>query len=363
MKEEKFIKLAEKLIRFPSTANNLKAKEGVINFCADYIGKNKVFLKKFIEKGAASLVATLKNEKSPEVFMVGHLDVVASDKKDFIPEIKNGKVYGRGAADMKTQAAIMVEIFNYFAGKPNKPSLGLILTTDEEIGGRNGSYFLLNKKGYGCRLAIIPDGGKDLSHIVAKEKGVLHLKLTYSGKSAHAARPYLGENALDGLIDAYLKIKKTVPFLKKNEWKNSLNLAKIEGGEIINKVPDKASLYLDFRFVSEREKNDFLKKAGKTVKREKAKIEILADGSVFIQNPGNHFLKKWIKMAEESFGKKIIFDEEDAASDARFFKEKGSEVLMTRPEYANNHALNEWIDLKQSWIFYQMLKKYLEDIL
>lgn len=357
-----FLKLSQSLIEFPSSSDNPKAKRGIVGFVKNYLKKERVFVKTGINNNFPYLVATLKKEKSPKIFLVGHLDVVGADKKDFIPKIKKGRIYGRGTADMKTQDAIMIDIFKRFANKSPRPSLGLMLTTDEEMGGRNGVNFLLNDQKYGCELAIVPDGGKDLLHIVIGEKGVLHLKITFFGKSAHGARPYLGENAMDSLIDFYSKIKKTVHPLTEKSWNNSLNLGKIEGGKAPNVVPDEAALYLDFRFVKKGDKEKFLKKVAEIIGDKKAKLEIMAEGAVFSGNTNNIFLRKWIKTAKEFLKDEITFDKEDGASDARFFAEKDIQVLITRPKFANNHTNGEWVDVRQSVLLHKMISRYLENV-
>lgn len=361
MKNKNFIDLAKKLIRFQSTSNNKAEREKIVDFVVNYLKNDKIFVKKFCHNGIFSLVLTLKkNEKKPKVFMNGHLDVVGADKKDFTPKIIGNRIYGRGSADMKTQDAIMIEILRYFSKQKNPPSLGLMLVGDEEIGGKNGTNFLLNKKKYSCDLAIIPDGGQDLSHLLVGEKGILHLKITFSGKSAHGARPFLGDNALDHLIKSYNKIRKIFPLLSRPRWKRSLNLGIIKGGTVVNKVPDKAEMFLDIRFVKIAERELILKKVEEIIKGENGKMEILAEGFPMIQNPNNAYIRKWINIAEEILNKKIVFQKDEGASDARFFKANGAQVIMTRPIFANNHSPNEWIDIKESMLLYEILEQYIE---
>ena len=75
---------------------------------------------------------------------------------------------------------------------------GIIITADEEIGGANGARQAL--KEIKAAFCVALDGGS-LKKIVIKEKGIVRLKLVARGKTAHGARPWLGENAIEKLIE------------------------------------------------------------------------------------------------------------------------------------------------------------------
>ncbi|NIU59932.1 MAG: peptidase dimerization domain-containing protein, partial [Phycisphaerae bacterium] len=77
---------------------------------------------------------------------------------------------------------------------------GVMITADEEIGGANGARQAL--KEIKAEFCIALDGG-GLNKIVIKEKGIVKLKLIARGKTAHGARPWLGENAIENLINDY----------------------------------------------------------------------------------------------------------------------------------------------------------------
>ena len=310
--------LANDLIKFPSTKENEKDRKDVVKFVGKQFEREKVFITEFEKNGVFSVVINLKKEKNPSLFLNGHLDVVPAKKEDFIPKIKGDRIYARGSGDMKGAVAVMIEVLKYFSKQQNIPSLGLMLTTDEEIGGENGVNYLINKKGYESKFAIIPDGGWDLSRIVLNQKGILHLKIKAYGKSAHGSMPFLGENAIDKLFQYYLEIKKIIPELKKGEWKNSINLGKISGGEVANKVPDYAEMLLDVRVVGkDKEKifNNIYKITG-------GNVEVTAQGNSFVQPKDNPFVKQYAKVASEEIKKDISFGAVEGASDARFFSEK-----------------------------------------
>lgn len=351
--------LTRDLIKIPSTKDNLKAKKRIVDFVIDYFRKDNVFIKRFSHNNLPSVVINLKKEKNPFLFLCGHLDVVPADKEDFIPRIKGSRLYGRGSGDMKDAVAMMMKVLKYFSKQKKKCSLGLILTTDEEIGGANGVGFLLKQKRYKSKLAFIPDGGRGPSTVVVAEKGILHLKIKVYGRSAHSSKPFAGDNAIEKLIKIYSQIKKIIPELKKEEWKNSLNLGRISGGEAVNKVPDYAEMDIDIRFVRKEDGKFLLKKIRRIVEKSKGKIEIISKGNLVFQDKDNVFIKKYAKIAEKELGEKILFIKKRGASDARYFAEQNIPVILTNIDCKNIHAKNEYMNIKSQEKLYKILIKFI----
>lgn len=354
---KELIKLTKKLIKFPSTKDNLQAQRNIVDFIINYFKGEKVQIKKFCHNKVYSIVINLRNEKNPELFLSGHLDVVDAKKEDFLPKVKGKRLYGRGAGDMKGQVAAMIEVLKYFLKNDKKPSVGLMLTCDEEVGGENGVGFLLNEKGFHSHLVFAPDAGNSLENVVIAEKGVLHLSIRAKGKAAHGASPYLGENAIENLIEVYSKIRKLIPETKKMAWKNTFNLGTIWGGNAVNKVPEAAGMSIDLRFIDNAEKEKIYRKIQKIAGRKNVKI--LAEGSVLNQKKDSKFLKRYRAVAEKELGKKIKFQFEEGASDARFFAQKNIPVIITQARMGNNHSDSEWIDLEEQEQLYRILIKFI----
>jgi len=97
--EKEVIGLTKQLIKFKSTKENLAELKNCVDFCASYLAKFSI-VKKFEFDDKPSLVATYSDTK-PDIFLVGHLDVVEAPDKQFTAEIKGNKLLGRGAVDMK----------------------------------------------------------------------------------------------------------------------------------------------------------------------------------------------------------------------------------------------------------------------
>jgi len=351
-------KLAKKLISFQSDKNHPKEIGNCFDFVVEYLRKNGLKVRTYSHGGYPSLVAARRLKKHYKYILNGHLDVVPADyDRAFEPYVKRGRLYGRGASDMKGTDAAMMRLM--VDKELENVDMGLMLTSDEEIGGFNGVKYLLEEKKYKCDCVIIPDGGQNWQVILA-EKGIIHIKITTRGKAAHGSRPWLGENAIDKLIGAYTqirsKIKKTS---KKNRWKYTLNLGKIEGGNATNKVPNMAEAWLDFRYPRKRDRKEILNIVNKACQKYKnCKYKVLVEGAI-LQNVKNcKYRNKLIKICGEN-DIRLEPVNEHGGSDGRFFSKMGVPVLLFKPKCSESHIDNEWIDLKSLQKFRKILKTFL----
>lgn len=359
--EKKIIKLASELIKFQSTAEKRDEIKAITDFVGSYFRKHKVFIKRHKKNDKHSIIITFENTKYPSIFLNGHLDVVNASSEKFVPKIKSGKLFARGSADMKGPAAVMMLVMEHFSKQEKKPSLGLMFTTDEEEGGENGAKYLLEEERYSCKLAIIPDGGENMSSIVNKAKGVLHLKIIARGKSAHGSMAWLGDNALDKLIVGYAKTKKMFPKPRAgNLWKPTLNLGAIKGGDAPNKVPDCAEMLLDIRITEKENMTGILGKVKKAFQG--CQVEELNSGAVFCVSEKNSYLKGYSRTIQNFSRKKAKFIYEHGALDARHFANKKIPAIIHQPDCGNLHADNEWIDIKSLVDYYEILVKYISEV-
>lgn len=227
-----------------------KEEEGFNNEIIDF-SKKDVKLHNLITKIGSG------NRK---IILSGHFDVVPVgdlskwDHSPFSAKIIDGKLYGRGSADMKGGITSLIGVMKKLS--KNKDFLDenklLFLGTADEETGMLGSH-ILSRKGIvrDADLLIIAEP-TDLNIGVA-EKGLLWATLKVYGKSAHASMPNEGFNAIEGAL-------KIIPQLyncledKSNKilGRSTLNIGRIHGGTKINIVPDYAELEIDFRLIPEQ---------------------------------------------------------------------------------------------------------------
>ncbi len=240
-----------------------------------------------------------------------------------------------------------------------KTSTGLLLTTDEEIGGENGVGYLVKNNLVKTDCVIVPDGGENFKLILA-EKGVLTVQILAEGRSVHGSRPWLGENAILKLIRLFEKINLSLPKLKPPAfWQPTVNLGMLQGGTAPNVVPGKAFMRLNFRFPEIKDEEIIIKLLDKEVSKIKGlSFEITSRGYPLINKPNDPFLNR-IRQCAQAEGINLNLIKEHGASDGRFFSQKGIPVIMFKPVCSDSHIDNEWIDLKSLETFSKILKRFL----
>lgn len=367
--QNEILNLAQKLISFRTITGSSKEIAACFDFIKKYfeaeIKQGKIIVKEYEKNSVLSLVLANSNTLTPDIILNGHIDVVAASDKDFIPRIENNRLCARGAADMKSQVATMMFVLKELVNAVYSKSIALILTSDEEVGGKNGTGYLIEDVGYKGKIVIMPDGGENFE-LNIKEKGVLWIKITAFGKSSHGSRPWLGENAILKLINFYQELQKEFPPLKKiaSVYQDgiSMNLGKIQGGKSVNAVPDNAEAYIDFRYSEKTDKNKIIAIIKVFVKKYKFKLEIIEAMDISTTDPKNPYLKNFKNITKKIIGKKMKITKSTGSSGSRFFSMKNIPVIITSPNYGNIHAENEWVEIKSLAKFYDILTAFLKTI-
>lgn len=351
------LKIAEALINFPSSADNHTARERCSLYARDYLAENDIPVKYIpgaLEPTRGSILAGVQN---PEVLLLGHLDVVEAKPDQFFPTISGTRLYGRGSCDMKAADAVFLQLLKASKKQKNWPSLGLALSTDEEIGGANGVEYLVNT--LGLRPNFVITGEPTQLDIATKEKGVLQYKVTSLGRAAHASRPYLGKNALDTLMKGLNELRERFNKVSEaNFWTTSFNLGVVKLGKEINKVPDFAEAWVDLRYTSPEEKSQIELAVQKTFDSS----EKVLDVAMLQTNPNNPFVKALLKARKEVLNYEPKADHSFVYSDGRFFSQVGIPVVSFGPIGANAHGPQEWVDIPSLIDYKSILEEFLNNV-
>src|SRR5438045_3690606 len=99
--QQSILKLAKQLISIPSVSDNTEQVQAVFNLVEKEFEGLPLIVKRFRKNNKPSLVVTLADIKTPDIFLNGHLDVVAGKQNQFRSIIRDSRLYGRGAYDMK----------------------------------------------------------------------------------------------------------------------------------------------------------------------------------------------------------------------------------------------------------------------
>ena len=261
--EEEMIELALKLIEKNTTnppGNECLVKDTIV----EYLGKLGARIEILESAPQRCNILGYIGEGHPVAAIICHMDVVPPGdgwySDPFSPQVKEGKIYGRGAVDNKGPfAASWAGIKALLdAGITLKGTVVLGAVADEERGSFYGMQYLLNK-GFHPDFCVIPDGGS-LNQIIIGEKGRMEVFLSAKGKSAHASQPHKGDNAIYRMVN-YLNLLKN--FNLKGDYHPlfdppTINLGQIKGGEAPNIVPDRCYATLDIRYPLGMEEKDII---------------------------------------------------------------------------------------------------------
>lgn len=348
------LSLTKKLISIKSTFDNPKALDKILNLVLSELEGFTV--EKFENKGIKSVL--IYNSKiRPKKFKLilnGHLDVVPGKDHLYKPVVRNDRLYGVGAMDMKASIACIIMAFKKVADKVDYP-LGLQLVTDEEIGGFDGTKFQIDD---GIRAHFVVAAEPTNLNIVNKAKGILCLKISSKGKTAHGAYVWRGKNAI-WEMNKFLNIfKKKFPIPTTEEWVTTVNLSKIEtNNNSFNKIPDDCTVWLDIRFIPD-EANTILQNI-KDIIPIGFNLKITVFEPALFVKENNQFIKKLQVIAKEVTNNKVVLYGANGSSDARHFSQVNCNGIEFGPIGGNIGADNEWVSISSLDKYCQILTKFL----
>lgn len=362
MQQERLTRNLAQLISFDTTTG-LDTQQDVLRLFSWYIEKieNPGFQSRVFQKnGFNSLIIEPKKKNvGPVITLLAHIDVVPAPKELFTAREREGKLYGRGASDMKAAAAVFLELLNTIPDVENK-NVRLVLVSDEEIGGFNGVNALLEAGELQSDVVILPDGG-DNFQLVEAAKGFIHVTITARGKSAHGSRPWEGENAFDPLLSGYAKLLQTFNNFDHGYWVNTVNLGRVAGGLSANTIPDSASLTLDLRYTQNFTHEQIMEQLYE-VFGPGCQYQVTASGDFFNLDLENTFVTQMIALIEKTTQKPIELRRDFGSSDARFFTRYGTPVLQIKPEAGAHHTDDEWVDIESLQLYTALLAQYIANI-
>ena len=242
-----FLDAAVALLSVESTGDRPGELGRALDLVLDFVGPG--FTVERFESGGKPSAIVYVGRARPHftVALNAHLDVVPAPASQFRPYRDGDRLYARGAQDMKVSALGEALVFRELAGRLAYP-LGLQLVTDEESGGLDGTLHQL-QEGVSSRFALI--GEASGLRIVTEYKGIIRARLQATGRSAHGAYPWLGDNALLKLTRTIDAIMAAYPVPGAEEWRTTVNVARIETpNQAANQVPAAAEAWLDIRFTA-----------------------------------------------------------------------------------------------------------------
>lgn len=351
---DNILSLAKEFIAIKSIAGNPTGLEHVLDTAL--LQLKEFTIERFEQKGSKSALI-YPSKTRPDKFKIilnGHLDVVPGKEYQYIPKVEGNKLYGVGSMDMKANAACLIIAFKHVAHMLNYP-IGLQLVTDEEIGGLNGTKYQVDND---VRTDFIIAGEPTNFNIVHKAKGILWLKVSSKGKTAHGAYPWRGDNAIWKMNEFLQQLKNKYPLLTEEQWITTINLSKIETSNTsFNKIPDDCTISLDIRFVPEDEKT-ILKSITSIVPPDFVVETLFQEPALFVDK-NNSYIQSLQKITQDVTKNSVLLYGAQGSSDARHFTRVGCDGVEFGPIGGDIGTDSEWVDIPSLEKYFTVLTNFL----
>jgi len=321
-----------------------------------------------------------RGEAKPLLTFLGHTDVVPPgpldrwDSPPFEPTIRDGKLYGRGAADMKGGIACFITAVERFIAKhpDHQGSIAMMITSDEEGIATNGVVKVVevlekrNEKIDWC-LVGEPSSDKKIADVIrVGRRGSLCAKLTIHGIQGHVAYPEIADNPIHSFAPALKELTEEV-------WDNgnkffpptSLQVSNINSGTgAENIIPGSAEIQFNLRFCTELDEQ--------TIKQRTAAIFDKYDFKYDLQwrLSGNPFLTEGGALIDAAHvaikqvcGFETLDDTGGGTSDGRFIAPTGAEIIELGPLNESIHKINENVGVEDLEVLSKIYENMLIELL
>ena len=305
----------------------------------------------------ANIIARVTSARRKKaLFFVCHLDVVGPGEAQwthppFAAVESDGKIYGRGAADMKGCIAAVVTAIRRVAesGMQLQGDVILLGAAGEETDSCGAMRFVGNCSAIPELSGIVVTEPTEFD-VVTAHRGLLWLEITTRGKAAHGSTPHLGVNAISSMKSVLDEVENyKIPFEPhKQLGQCSMSINRIAGGQAINIVPDKCSIAVDIRTLPSQNHNEIVADFEKILAHLKqrsfqfvAEVSIVRDVHALQTDSTCDFVRDFCSVVGRSRTKAVGF-----TTDGPYFAALGAPVVVFGPGKSELcHKPDEYIDL------------------
>ncbi|MEC7596295.1 MAG: succinyl-diaminopimelate desuccinylase [Pseudomonadota bacterium] len=322
----------------------------------------------------------LRGNSGPLFAFAGHTDVVPAGNEDawntmpFEPTIKDGFLYGRGAADMKGGLASMVTATeNFVTENPNhNGTIAFLITSDEEGVAINGTvkvmdYLKENNKKIDYCLIGEPSSTNITGDVIKNgRRGSLNGEINVQGQQGHVAYPHLAKNPIHLIAPALSELCEH-EWDKGNEYfpATSFQISNIYSGDgVANVIPGEAKVMFNIRYSTETTKKELKSKIHEILDQHKLDYSVNWSHSGYpFLTPKGELVSACISAVKETKGITPQLSTSGGTSDGRFIAQEGTQVVELGPVNTTIHQVNESVlvqDLEDlSRIYSKVLSKIL----
>lgn len=357
----KVIDIARELIRIPSVNPAYDASSpgegGVVAWLRDWARRHEIDCHtEAVLPGRENLFMTIENGRGPSLMLNGHTDTVSIEGMEIEPfsgDVRDGRLYGRGSADMKGPLACMLMTLLALKENPNgwQGRLTVSFVVDEEVRFSGALKMMSQHTDYDYAIVGEPTN----LNVLRGCKGVLRFKLGATGLSAHSSTPEKGRSAIVAMAEAVLALE---DFFGSELAGHNLphfgpstgSVGLIRGGSGINIVPEAAHIEVDVRLIPGQVGRDTWHKIQETVRESSHRVPGIAwqfDSDPFIdeayETPADHRLVTTVCDTLGRSGSNVALYTCDASKISR----AGVPSIILGPgDIADAHTANESVAVK-----------------
>lgn len=329
--------------------------------CLQVIGERLNALGFRVERmpfGPVENLWALHGDEKPLLCFAGHTDVVPTGPREewhtdpFEPVVRDGVLYGRGAADMKSGLAAMITATERFIAKhpQHRGTLGFLLTSDEEgpsVDGTRRVMEVLEARGEKITWCVVgePTSTDTLGDVIKiGRRGSLSGKLTVHGVQGHVAYPHLADNPVHAAAPALAELASRV-WDKGNQFFQSttFQISNISAGTgAPNVIPGELKARFNIRFSTEQTVEKLQQTITEILNRHKVNytLEWFVSGLPFFTPPGE-LSNAVVHAIKEQTGRTPELSTTGGTSDGRFIAPTGAQVVELGVINATIHKVNE----------------------
>ncbi len=333
-----------------------------------------------IASGDVTNLWARRGTAQPLLVFAGHTDVVPTGPLDqwssdpFVPTHRDGKLYGRGAADMKTSlAAMIVAVEEFVAAHPNhKGSIGFLITSDEEGPAIDGTVIVCNQlkaRGEQLDYCIVgePTSVKHVGDMIKNgRRGTMSGKLIIKGIQGHIAYPHMAKNPIHLAMPALAELA-TIEWDKGNEYylPTSWQMSNIHAGTgASNVIPGECVVDFNFRFSTASTVDGLQQRVHATLDKYGFDYDLkwIVGGLPFLTPRGvlSDALSSAIK-AETGLDTELSTT--GGTSDGRFIAQICPQVIEFGPTNASIHKIDEHVAIAEIEPLKNIYRRTLENLL
>jgi succinyl-diaminopimelate desuccinylase len=372
----KTLALTQELIALPSVTPEDKGCQARLTELLAPLG----FICETIQSGDVTNLWARRGTTAPLLAFAGHTDVVPTGPADkwqsppFLPTQRDGKLFGRGASDMKTSiAAMVVAVEEFVSAHPDhQGSIGFLITSDEEGPATDGTVIVCNEleaRGEQLDYCIVgePTSATQLGDMIKNgRRGTMSGKLTIKGIQGHIAYPQLARNPIHLAAPALAELV-AEQWDAGNEYylPTSWQMSNIHGGTgASNVIPGEVVIDFNFRFSTASTVDGLQQRVHAILDRHGLDYDLkwTVGGLPFLTPRGN--LSDALAQAiKDETGLDTELSTTGGTSDGRFIARICPQVIEFGPPNDSIHKIDEYIELRYIDPLKNIYRRTLENLL